>query len=245
MPTDQLTVHQHSFHHLVSVISVCTISRKVNPQNRLHFHWSCSSRRRTAPCWRSEVSDLSILLLPDNQKRFLVTIFCIRRDFEVRKCTGRASEPEESRLLEVFLNCRGKTLRRTSECRTEFVLCFCELPRTRLNNIDLLCFYYLVTLSCPYILSRLKCRTRDLRTSSDVEALWCCSRNHAVALLGSNNATVCVGLGGFLLVLQFEAATLEPSNFSLFSFRPPAMDLTTAYRYNQNMMEYYTCKSKS
>jgi hypothetical protein len=75
--------------------------------------------------------------------------------------------------------------------------------------------------------------------------LWCSSGDHAVALLDSNNATVCVGLGGLLLVLQFEAATLDPSNFSLFSFRPPAMDLTTAYRYNQNMMEYYTCKSKS
>jgi hypothetical protein len=73
--------------------------------------------------------------------------------------------------------------------------------------------------------------------------LWC--SDNAVALLDSNNATVCVGLGGLLLVLQFEAATLDPSNFSLFSFRPPAMDLTTAYRYNQNMMEYYTCKSKS
>ena len=33
----------------------------------------------------------------------------------------------------------------------------------------------------------------------------------------------------------------------LFSWRHPAtMDLShAAYRYNQNMMEYYTCKSKS
>jgi len=38
------------------------------------------------------------------------------------------------------------------------------------------------------------------------------------------------------------AATLEPPNLSLFAFRPPAMDLSTAYRYNQNMMEYYTCE---
>lgn len=40
-------------------------------------------------------------------------------------------------------------------------------------------------------------------------------------------------------------AKLEHSNFGLFGLRPPsaAMDLTTAYRYNQNMMEYYTCKS--
>nr|XP_053627044.1 paired box protein Pax-5-like isoform X10 [Cherax quadricarinatus] len=36
---------------------------------------------------------------------------------------------------------------------------------------------------------------------------------------------------------------MEHSNFGLFGLRPPsaAMDLTTAYRYNQNMMEYYTC----
>ena len=32
----------------------------------------------------------------------------------------------------------------------------------------------------------------------------------------------------------------------LFSWRHPTMDLShaAAYRYNQNMMEYYTCKSK-
>ena len=31
----------------------------------------------------------------------------------------------------------------------------------------------------------------------------------------------------------------------LFSWRHPAsIDFNTAYRYNQNMMEYYTCKSK-
>lgn len=42
-------------------------------------------------------------------------------------------------------------------------------------------------------------------------------------------------------------AKLDHSNFGLFGLRPAsaAMDLTTAYRYNQNMMEYYTCKSKS
>ncbi|KAK8393278.1 hypothetical protein O3P69_013355 [Scylla paramamosain] len=40
------------------------------------------------------------------------------------------------------------------------------------------------------------------------------------------------------------AAKLDHSNFGLFGLRPAsaAMDLTTAYRYNQNMMEYYTCK---
>jgi hypothetical protein len=75
--------------------------------------------------------------------------------------------------------------------------------------------------------------------------LWFSRSKHALTLLGSDNAIVCVDLGGLLLVLQIEAFTLDPTNFSLFSFRPPAMDLTTAYRYNQNMMEYYTCKSKS
>ena len=34
-------------------------------------------------------------------------------------------------------------------------------------------------------------------------------------------------------------------DLNLFPFRPATMDLTTAYRYNQNMMEYYTCKSES
>ena len=57
---------------------------------------------------------------------------------------------------------------------------------------------------------------------------------------------VCVVSERLLVVLfSQDLVTLDPSNFSLFSFRPPAMDLTTAYRYNQNMMEYYTCKSKS
>ncbi|KAK3870774.1 hypothetical protein Pcinc_024032 [Petrolisthes cinctipes] len=39
------------------------------------------------------------------------------------------------------------------------------------------------------------------------------------------------------------AATLDHSNLGLFGLRPPAaaMDLTAAYRYNHNMMEYYTC----
>jgi len=75
--------------------------------------------------------------------------------------------------------------------------------------------------------------------------VWFGRSKHALTLLESDIAIVCVDFGGLLLVLQFEAFTLDPSNFSLFSFRPPAMDLTTAYRYNQNMMEYYTCKSKS
>lgn len=46
---------------------------------------------------------------------------------------------------------------------------------------------------------------------------------------------------------RLSAAKLDHSNFGLFGLRPAsaAMDLTTAYRYNQNMMEYYTCKSKS
>ena len=49
---------------------------------------------------------------------------------------------------------------------------------------------------------------------------------------------------------------MEPgAGFSLFSgaWRHPAMNMgmdlsqvsQAAYRYNQNMMEYYTCKSKS
>ena len=40
------------------------------------------------------------------------------------------------------------------------------------------------------------------------------------------------------------ASKLESPSLGLFaaSLRPTAMDLTTAYRYNQNMMEYYTCK---
>lgn len=212
---------------------MCTHCQKVNFQNSCPW----SSRFAIASFWFPEFSNRNILLLSDNQNGFLITIFCIKRDSEVRKCPGSASEPEECRLLESVLKCGDRTLRRTSECRTEFVLYLCETPRTKLSPIVLLCFVYLVT--CPKVSSKLKCRT-----FSDVEASWC-SSEHAVALLDSNNAAVFVGLEGFLLVVQFEAAILDPSNFSLFSFRPPAMDLTTAYRYNQNMMEYYTCKSKS
>ncbi|XP_069697925.1 paired box protein Pax-2a isoform X3 [Periplaneta americana] len=67
-----------------------------------------------------------------------------------------------------------------------------------------------------------------------------------VTLLERRDDSGCIGVvakSSRLLVLQVaqELITLDPSNFSLFSFRPPAMDLTTAYRYNQNMMEYYTC----
>lgn len=47
------------------------------------------------------------------------------------------------------------------------------------------------------------------------------------------------------MALPLGAAKLDHTNFGLFGLRHPsaaAMDLTTAYRYNQNMMEYYTCK---
>lgn len=240
MPTDQLTGHQHSLRQLVSAIPVISLCRQINPQNFRHIRWSFWSGRIAAPCRSPESSVRIILLVPDNQDRFLVTIYHLKGDFALRKCTGGASGPEESKLLQVYLSCAGRTLRRTSEWRTEFVFCFCELPRTSFDNIGVLCFYYLVTVICPNILSKLKCRTRDLRTLSDVLALWFSSSKHAVTLLESHSATVNVVLGGL-----FEAVTLDPSNFSLFSFRPPAMDLTTAYRYNQNMMEYYTCKSKS
>ncbi|KAK2726514.1 hypothetical protein QYM36_000817 [Artemia franciscana] len=39
---------------------------------------------------------------------------------------------------------------------------------------------------------------------------------------------------------------MDPTNFGIFTaLRHPGMDLTAAaYRYNQNMMEYYTCKSR-
>jgi hypothetical protein len=178
----------------------------------------------------------------DNQNRFLVTIYYIRRDFEARKCTEIASEPDERGPLEVYFNCGGRTLK----CRTEFVLRSCETPKTRTKITGVLCLIYLVAVIYSNKSPKLKCVTRDLGTYSDVWALrFYDSTNDAVALLENNNATVCVGRGGLLLVLQSEAVTLDPSNFSLFSFRPPAMDLTTAYRYNQNMMEYYTCKSKS
>lgn len=53
-------------------------------------------------------------------------------------------------------------------------------------------------------------------------------------------------LGGDSVVGELGAAAtkLDPScNIGLFSALRPAMDLSTAaYRYNQNMMEYYTCE---
>jgi hypothetical protein len=245
MPTEELTGIQPSFRHLVSVTSVFAYCRQVNPQDLRHLHLSCLSRRNISVCWNSEGFNRSIPLASDNRNGFLVTIHYIKRDFEARKCTERASGPEDCRSLEVYFNCGGRTSRRTLECRTEFVLRLCEIPKTRTNHTGLLCFIYLVTVIFSNIFPKLKCITRDLGTYSDVRTLWFSIRNHAVALLENNNATVCVGRGGLLLVLQSEAVTLDPSNFSLFSFRPPAMDLTTAYRYNQNMMEYYTCKSKS
>lgn len=61
---------------------------------------------------------------------------------------------------------------------------------------------------------------------------------------------LCAGgmvLGGDTVVGELGAAAaatkLDPSNIGLFSALRPAMDLSTAaYRYNQNMMEYYTCE---
>lgn len=59
---------------------------------------------------------------------------------------------------------------------------------------------------------------------------------------------LCAGmvLGGDSVVGELGAAAtnkLDPSNIGLFSALRPAMDLSTAaYRYNQNMMEYYTCE---
>lgn len=48
-----------------------------------------------------------------------------------------------------------------------------------------------------------------------------------------------------LKVVCKNSAKLDTTSIaSLLSLRTAgtAMDLTTAYRYNQNMMEYYTCK---
>ncbi|KAJ9576245.1 hypothetical protein L9F63_006907 [Diploptera punctata] len=86
--------------------------------------------------------------------------------------------------------------------------------------------------------------------ASGTQTIQQCFCGHRVtASLSYYVYCVCISSGNRLLVLFLllvqDLATLDPSNFSLFSFRPPAMDLTTAYRYNQNMMEYYTCKSKS
>lgn len=245
MPTQRLTKHQYLFRRLVSVTSVCTLCRQVNRQifRVIHRTW-WPILRLSAPCWRSDEFNRGILLVPDNQNSFLVTVYCSKRDFDVRKCIRRASEPEEGRPLETFFNTCERSFRRNSECRIKFIF-LCELPKTKSSCLGLLCFGYLVTVFYPNIFSNLKCRTRDWRLYSDIGSLCCCSIIHALTTLEINNDTVCVDLGGLLLVLEFEVATLDPSNFSLFSFRPPAMDLTTAYRYNQNMMEYYTCKSKS
>jgi len=62
---------------------------------------------------------------------------------------------------------------------------------------------------------------------------------------------LCAGmvLGGESVVGELGAAAtkLDPScNIGLFSALRPAMDLSTAaYRYNQNMMEYYTCEYRA
>jgi hypothetical protein len=239
MPTEQLTGIQSSCRHLVSVTSVYEYFRQVNPQDFRYLHCSRWSRCIVTLCWNLDVSNRTILLASYNQNGFLVTIYYNKRDLEARKCIETASGPEESILLHVCFNCGGRTLK----CGTEFVLRSCETPNTRTIHTGLSYLIYLVTVIDSF--PKLKCVTQDLGTFSDVWALWLNSSYHAVALLENSNATVCVVRGGLLLVLQFETVTLDPSNFSLFSFRPPAMDLTTAYRYNQNMMEYYTCKSKS
>lgn len=66
-------------------------------------------------------------------------------------------------------------------------------------------------------------------------------------LADSASRVLCAGmvLGGDSVVGELGAAAtkLDPSNIGLFSALRPAMDLSTAaYRYNQNMMEYYTCE---
>lgn len=66
--------------------------------------------------------------------------------------------------------------------------------------------------------------------------------------------TACVLCAGMVLgcdsvvgELGAAATKLDPScNIGLFSALRPAMDLSTAaYRYNQNMMEYYTCEYRA
>ena len=246
MPTDQLTKHQHLFRHLFSQTSVCALCQLVNSQIFRVLHWTWWPRLRLAGlCWSPDGSNRGILLVPDNQNSFLVITYRTKRDFDVRKCIRRASGPEERRLLKIFFNSCGRSCRRISECRKEFVNCLCAVPKTRSSCLDVLRFCDVVTVFYQNIFLSLKCTKRDWRIYSDTEVLWFSRSKHALTLLGSDIAIVCVDLGGLLLVLQFEAFTLDPTNFSLFSFRPPAMDLTTAYRYNQNMMEYYTCKSKS
>jgi hypothetical protein len=244
MPTDQLTKYQHVFRRIVSVTSVCILCGQVNPQIFRVFHWTWWARLPlTVPCWSPDVSNRGILLVSDNQNGILVITYCIKRDFDVRKCIRRASGPEERRLLVIFFNSCGKSCRNL-ECRTEFN-CLCELPKTRSSFVGISCFSYFVTVFFSKVFPNLKCTTRDWRKFNDTLYLWFSHSKHAVTLLENNNVIVCVDFWGLLVVLQFQAVTLDPSNFSLFSFRPPAMDLTTAYRYNQNMMEYYTCKSKS
>lgn len=246
MPTDQLIKHRHLFRYIFSETLVCAYCRLVNLQHFRVLHWTWWPRLRIADlCWIPDGSNRGILLVPDNQNCFLVITYCTKRDFDVRKCIRRASGPEERRLLKIFFNSCGKICRITSGCRKEFANRVCEVPKTRTSRLDVSLFCCVVTVFCQNLFSGLKCGTPDCRVYSDTGALWFCRSKHALTLLESDNAIVCVDFGGLLLVLQFEAFTLDPSNFSLFSFRPPAMDLTTAYRYNQNMMEYYTCKSKS
>jgi hypothetical protein len=246
MPTDQLTKHQHLFCHLFPESSVCALCQLVNSQIFRVLQWTWWPRLRLAgPYWSPHGSNRGILLVPDNQNSFLVITYYTKRDFDARKCIRKASGPEERRLLKIFFNSCVRSCRRISECLKEFVNCLCEVPKTRSSCLDVLRFCDFVTVLYQNIFSSLKCIKRDWRIYSDTGALWFGRSKHVVILLESDSAIVCVDLGGLLLVLLFEAFTLDPTNFSLFSFRPPAMDLTTAYRYNQNMMEYYTCKSKS
>jgi hypothetical protein len=246
MQTDQLTKHQHLFRHLFPETSVCALCQLVNFQIiRVLQRTLWPKLRLAGPCWSPDGSNRGILLVPDNQNCFLVVIYCTKRDFDARKCIRKASGPEERRLLKIFFNSCGISCSRILECRKEFVNCSCEVPKTRSSCLDVLRFCDVVTVFYQNIFLSLKCIKRDWRIYSDTGVLWFSRSKHALILLESDNAIVCVDLGGLLLVLLFEAFTLDPTNFSLFSFRPPAMDLTTAYRYNQNMMEYYTCKSKS
>lgn len=218
----------------------------MSAQDFRYLHWPCLSRRNITLCWDSEICRTNILLVLDNRNGFLGTLYCVKRDFEARKCTERASGQGGSKSLEVSFSFGGRSCKIILKCRTEFVLRACDTPRTTTNSRGKLCRVYVVTAIYLDTLPELKCVIGDLGTYSDIWDLWFNkSSNNAAALLENNNTAVCVGRGGLLLVLASESATLDPSNFSLFSFRPPAMDLTTAYRYNQNMMEYYTCKSKS
>jgi hypothetical protein len=246
MPAELCKGIRPSFRRLVSVSSVLTFFLQENTQICRQLVWTCCSRHAITLCWDPEGSLPNIFLVSYNRNTFLVRLYYIRRDFEARNYIQRASGPERSRSQEVSF-IRGVTsLKRNLQWRTEIVFRVCELPETRTNNIGAVCTVYLVTLIQWNALPKLTCTTDLLGSYSDISGLWfCSSQQYAAALLENNNANVCVGRGGLLLVPEPETVTLDPTNFSLFSFRPPAMDLTTAYRYNQNMMEYYTCKSKS